>query len=220
MSTPLLAVVMGNIGAGKSTATELFAERIGGTPVWEPVASNPYLDLFYQDMARYAFPLQVYMLSHRLRAAVDAKHQPGIIWQDRCVREDRDIFAKSLHDQGLLTPDDWSTYNHIYDTMTPHFMEPDVFVYLRASVPTLRWRIAKRGRECERAIGDDYLAALNQNYELLAERIRDERRALLLTIEMDQIDLTCLPHADSTVARVREAVGARLLTHKLQEKRP
>lgn len=217
MQRPLLAVIMGNIGAGKSTATELFSKRIGGTPVWEPVAANPYLDLFYRDMERYAFPLQVYMLSHRLQAAVEAKGCPGIIWQDRCVREDRDIFARNLHQSNLISEDDWRTYNHIYDTMTPHFMEPDVFVYLRARVDTLQKRIAKRGRSCELGITDEYLHALNRNYNDLAESIYAERRSLLLVVDMDMTDLTIERQAEPVLARVREAVGARLLTHKLME---
>jgi deoxyadenosine/deoxycytidine kinase len=59
---------------------------------WQ-VVDNEYLADFYQNMAKYSFQLQVYLLNHRFR-----QHQE-IIWcgkgavQDRSIYEDA-IFAK------------------------------------------------------------------------------------------------------------------------------
>ncbi|MDA8426861.1 MAG: deoxynucleoside kinase, partial [Treponema sp.] len=57
-------VVAGNIGAGKSTLVGLLARRLGFDPYYEPVAENPFLQDFYQDMERWAFNSQVFFLAH------------------------------------------------------------------------------------------------------------------------------------------------------------
>ena len=59
--------IAGNIGAGKTTLTRLLAEHFGWEPHYEDVAHNPYLDDFYNDMARWSFNLQVYFLNNRLK---------------------------------------------------------------------------------------------------------------------------------------------------------
>jgi len=45
----------GNIGVGKTTFTELIAEKLGWIPYYESVADNPYLIDFYRDMSRWSF---------------------------------------------------------------------------------------------------------------------------------------------------------------------
>ena len=42
--------IAGNIGAGKTTLTELLAKHYGWQPHFEDVADNPYLDDFYANM--------------------------------------------------------------------------------------------------------------------------------------------------------------------------
>ena len=41
--------IAGNIGAGKSTLTQILSERYLLTPVYEAVDENPYLEDFYQE---------------------------------------------------------------------------------------------------------------------------------------------------------------------------
>ena len=44
--------IVGNIGAGKTTLTELLAKNYGWEPLYEAVDNNPYLEDFYSDMKR------------------------------------------------------------------------------------------------------------------------------------------------------------------------
>ena len=44
--------IAGNIGAGKTTLTNLLAKHYGWTPKFEPVDFNPYMEYFYKDMSR------------------------------------------------------------------------------------------------------------------------------------------------------------------------
>ena len=57
--------VAGNIGVGKTTFTEVVAEKFKWKPIYESVIDNPYLDDFYSDMDRWSFNLQIYFLNHR-----------------------------------------------------------------------------------------------------------------------------------------------------------
>ncbi len=158
-------VLAGNIGAGKSTLVGLLCDRLGYSPYYEPVSENPYLGDFYADMTRWAFHSQAYFLAHRVMAHRALMDDPRSVVQDRSVYEDAEVFARNLHLQGTMTERDWSTYRELYDTVTGLLPPPDLVIYLRASVPTLRARIARRGRDFESAIPDSYLEGLNVLYE-------------------------------------------------------
>jgi deoxyadenosine/deoxycytidine kinase len=57
--------IAGNIGAGKTSLTELLAKHYNWEPHYEDVIDNPYLDDFYNHMERWSFNLQVYFLKSR-----------------------------------------------------------------------------------------------------------------------------------------------------------
>ena len=52
--------IAGNIGAGKTSLTELLAKHYNWEPNFEDVIDNPYLDDFYTHMERWSFNLQIY----------------------------------------------------------------------------------------------------------------------------------------------------------------
>lgn len=57
--------IAGNIGAGKTTLTEILARHFGWDVHYENTENNPYLSDFYLDMKRWSFNLQVFFLSSR-----------------------------------------------------------------------------------------------------------------------------------------------------------
>jgi len=178
-------VLAGNIGAGKSTLVRLLSERLGFRPYYEPVAENPYLRDFYQDMRRWAFHSQVFFLSHRTRmhrALMDDAHS---VVQDRSLYEDAEVFARNLHEQGSMSDQDWETYRELYRTVAGLLPAPDLVVYIRASVPTLKARIAMRGREFESSIPEGYLDGLNRLYEAWIESFD---LAPVLVVPGDRLD--------------------------------
>lgn len=157
--------IAGNIGVGKSTLTQLLANRTGFEPVFEPHADNPYLADFYNDMGRWSFHSQIFFLTRRLRQHHELLNRPNSTLQDRSVYEDAEIFARNLHKQGSMSDRDWQSYHDLYQTLTAILPPPHLVVYLRASVETLQRRIGQRGRGYERGISAEYLQQLNQLYD-------------------------------------------------------
>jgi hypothetical protein len=158
-------VVAGNIGAGKSSLVRLLSERLRFRPYYEPVAENPYLEDFYKDMPAWAFHSQLFFLSYRLRSHRALMDDPHSVVQDRSLYEDAEVFARNLYDRGTMSERDWLTYFGLYETMAGLLPSPDLVVYIRASVETLKSRIAARGRGFEAAIPDEYLESLGSLYE-------------------------------------------------------
>ena len=178
-------VLAGNIGAGKSTLVRMMCDQLGWEPYFEPVMENPYIADFYQDMRKWAFHSQVFFLSYRARSHHALLDIPRPVVQDRSFYEDAEVFARALHAQGALSHRDWDTYCALYHTLTALLAPPDLVVYLRASVPTLRRRIAQRGRDFEARITDEYLGELNTFYE---EWIDGFRLAPVLVVPSDRLD--------------------------------
>jgi len=197
-------VLAGNIGAGKSTLVELLCRRLGWTPYFEPVAENPYLKDFYADMERWAFPSQVFFLMHRARSHRELSLDPGSVVQDRSLYEDAEVFARNLHLQGRMSDRDYGVYRELYRVFSSLLPAPDLVVYLRASVPTLRRRIVLRGRPFEQTIADSYLEGLNRLYE---QWIEGFALAPVLTLEADDTDVIDQPSdLERVVVRIEEAL--------------
>lgn len=191
-------VVAGNIGAGKSTLVGLLAEQLGFTPSFEPVLENPFLKDFYADMSRWAFHSQLFFLSHRAEMHRQLGTDLRSVVQDRSIYEDAEVFARNLHEQGLIGAREWEVYHNLYMTLTEILPPPSLVIYLRASVPTLKARIARRGRDFEAGIPDDYLENLNRLYE---DWISSFRLAPVLTIPGDELDFVAESRALHSIIR-------------------
>ena len=177
--------IVGNIGAGKTTLTEMLAKNYGFEPLFEAVDNNPYLEDFYSDMKRWSFNLQIYFLNSRFRQLVDIQKSERNIIQDRTIYEDAYIFAENLHDMGLMTTRDYENYEAIFKNITAFIKPPDLLVYLKASVPTLVNNIQRRGREYEIGIRLDYLSKLNDKYQ---KWIGGYKLGKLLILDKDKLD--------------------------------
>lgn len=161
---PKHIAIAGNIGAGKTTLTEMLSKHYKWIPQFEDVDHNPYLNDFYEDMPRWSFNLQIYFLNSRLKQLLEIQHGSETVIQDRTIYEDANIFAPNLHDMGLMGKRDFENYFTFFETLKSMVQPPDLLIYLKASVPTLVAQIQKRGREYEENIRLDYLKKLNDYY--------------------------------------------------------
>ncbi|MDX1592196.1 MAG: deoxynucleoside kinase [Balneolaceae bacterium] len=176
--------VAGNIGAGKSSLTGLLGKNFGWKTYYESVDNNPYLTDFYDDMRRWSFNLQIYFLSSRFRHQKEIQTAAVNLIQDRTIYEDVEIFAKNLHDMGLMSNRDYENYRSLFSEMVHYLQPPDLLIYLRAEVPTLVRQIQRRGRNYENTIRIEYLERLNSLYEDWIDRYEHEK----LIIDTDNLD--------------------------------
>lgn len=180
---PKHIAIAGNIGAGKTTLTQLLSKHYKWIPQFEDVDHNPYLNDFYEDMPRWSFNLQIYFLNSRLNQLLEIQQGTEIIIQDRTIYEDANIFAPNLHDMGLMAKRDFENYYTFFETLKRMVQPPDLLIYLKASVPTLVAQIQKRGREYEENIRLDYLKKLNEYYNKWIETYNE---GALLVIDVDK----------------------------------
>lgn len=178
--------IIGNIGAGKTTLTQMLGEYFKWEVMYEAVEGNPYLADFYQDMERWAFNLQIYFLNSRFAQVQKIRSATySTIIQDRTIYEDAFIFARNLHDSGVLTERDYQTYLLLFETIIKTVSQPDLLIYLKADIPKLVAQIRKRGREFESDISVEYLQNLNNYYEDFAKHYDHGK---IIEIDVNQMD--------------------------------
>ncbi|MDX1571297.1 MAG: deoxynucleoside kinase [Xanthomonadales bacterium] len=177
--------IAGNIGAGKSTLVEFLSDTYGVEPFYEPNEENPYLADFYADMDRWAFHSQLYFLSAKFRIHQDLDRLPGVVALDRTIFEDAEIFAAALHERGHIQEREWAIYRAFYESILDAIRPPDLMIYLRCSMRTLRKRIRLRGRGMESDIPLSYLKHLDRLYE---RWIENYTMSDLVILDSDRLD--------------------------------
>jgi deoxyadenosine/deoxycytidine kinase len=187
--------VAGNMGVGKTTMVQFLCDTYGFEPVYEPFTDNPYLDDFYSDMKKWAFHSQLYFLSHKFRLHMELNQQQKIIIQDRTIYEDAEIFCTNLYRSRKIKKREYETYIELYETMRRALQPPDLMIYLRCSVRSIRKRIKMRGRDSEQDIPTRYIRNLNrlyedwiQRYDLSPVLIWDSERMDYITDIVDRIE--------------------------------
>jgi deoxyadenosine/deoxycytidine kinase len=161
---PIVIIIEGQIGVGKTTMGELLERELGVTLYRELQRPETLslLDSFYADQGRWAFTLQIHFLNERFRMIKQIRDAGGGAL-DRSIYGDR-IFADVLHEDGQMSEEEYVTYTTLLDNMLEHVQPPDILVYLDCTVDTALSRIKKRNRGLESGIPRDYLERLNQRY--------------------------------------------------------
>ena len=199
----MYVAIAGNIGSGKTTLTEILTKRYGAKAYYEST-DNPYIGDFYNNMSRWAFQLQISFLGSRIRQTMDMLTAgEENVFQDRTIYEDAHIFASNLQEMGLMTSRDFATYMRIFDLTTNLIPEPDVLIYLRASIPTLVAQIKHRGRDYEMNIDETYLSRLNEKYEYW---INNVYKGKVLIIDKDKDDFVADESVVDTICERLEAM--------------
>ena len=123
-----MIIVDAVVGAGKTSLMEILSEEMGLQVFPEPLTGK-MLPLFYEDMKKYAFPLQVDFLNKRFRLIKDAQKLDGAI-MDRSIYGDV-IFAKMLHEQGNMSAAELECYLDLFANMMEHLPTPELVIYLK-----------------------------------------------------------------------------------------
>jgi deoxyadenosine/deoxycytidine kinase len=186
----IFIAVAGNIGTGKTTLAQMLSKRFNWNAHFESVSDNPYLADFYADMSRWSFPLQIFFLNNRFRAHQKISQGTHSAIQDRSIYEDANIFARNLYETGHMEERDYRNYLELYGSMCQFLNPPDLIIYLRKSLPRLKEQIAKRGRDYEKNIPEEYLSNLSRYYD---EWMAQYDLGKKLIIDSDHLDFVANP---------------------------
>ncbi|WP_232699263.1 deoxynucleoside kinase [Brevibacillus daliensis] len=202
-----IITIAGTVGVGKSTFTKALADLLGFRVSYEKVDNNPYLNLFYDDLSRWGFHLQIYFLAERFKEQKRIFEYGGGFVQDRSIYEDTGIFAKNLHDQGHMTDEDYETYTQLFEAMvmTPYFPHPDVLIYLEGSFDDIVTRVKERGRPMEQQTPVSYWDDLYTRYE---NWINNFTSCPVLRVNINEYDvLDDLQSVEVVLARLADKIN-------------
>ena len=176
-------VVEGNIGAGKTTLATKIAEQFNAHLVLEGFADNPFLPKFYNDPAKYSFPLELSFLADRYRQLKEEVVEPDLFKSFTIADY---YFMKSLvFASSTLSGDEFNLYRQIFYIIYSGLPKPDLYVYLHLKPERLLQNIKKRGRIYEKSITFDYLRKIQDSYFTFFKQNPDNK---YLVIDINEID--------------------------------
>ena len=154
--------VEGNIGAGKTTLSQLLSQHYNAKLMLEEFAENPFLTKFYENPKQYAFPLELFFLAERFKQQQDLIKTADLF---QSVTISDYLFTKCLLFAKVNLPEEeYKLYHKMYDVFSQQLTQPDVLIYLHAPVNKLQSNIKKRNRKFEQSIPDEYLFKLQETY--------------------------------------------------------
>jgi len=162
---PTFLAIAGNIGAGKTSLAKKLSNHLNWELFEEPFQANPYLELFYQDMKKWAFHTETSFLSHRLMSHIEILNKKTNIIQDRCIYEGAEVFVRNLYETGHLSKIDWNTYNHLYNNLIKTISPPDIVIYIKSTAERCMKNIQRRGRDLDKNVDPKYIADLGNIYD-------------------------------------------------------
>jgi deoxyadenosine/deoxycytidine kinase len=193
--------VDGPIGVGKTSLAQALARELGAQIILEEVDDNPFLERFYEEPDKHAFPLQLYFLLTRYSQQRELK-QRDLFAQatvtDYLFGKDR-IFA-NLN----LAPDELKLYERIFALLDSNLVKPDLVVYMRAGVDVLAQRLRRRNRDFERNISYEYLERVSAAYR---DFFFYYDEAPLLVLDTSEIDFIANPEDLADLLREIDRAG-------------
>ncbi|QBA63347.1 2-amino-4-hydroxy-6-hydroxymethyldihydropteridine diphosphokinase [Muriicola soli] len=154
--------IEGNIGAGKTTLAQKISEDYKAKLVLERFADNPFLPKFYEDQARYAFPLEMSFMADRYQQFTEDTTQFDLF--KKFMVSDYDVYKSLIFAKITLQPDEYLLYRKVFGLMYREVRKPNLYIYLYQTTERLLDNIRKRGRTYEQQIEPDYLEKINKGY--------------------------------------------------------
>tara|TARA_B110000503_G_scaffold118789_1_gene180020 strand:- start:360 stop:1484 length:1125 start_codon:yes stop_codon:yes gene_type:complete len=175
--------IEGNIGAGKTSLSNLISCDFNAKIILERFAENPFLPKFYEDKDRFAFPLEMSFLADRYQQLSDDLAQLDLF--KNLIVSDYYIFKSLIFAQITLQKDEYLLYRKMFDLMYKEITKPDLYVYLYQNTDRLLENIKNRGREYEQNIEAGYLQKIHDGYKSFISTQQDLN---VLIIDVSEID--------------------------------
>jgi deoxyguanosine kinase len=181
-------VIEGNIGAGKTTLTQMIGEKFQAKLVLEQFADNPFLPKFYENQKQYSFPLEMAFLAERYNQ-LNRELSHYNLFSPFTISDY--YFMKSLiFAQNTLQTDEYNLYRQFFTIIYDKMPKPDLYVYLHKDTDLLLKNIALRGRSFETYITREYLEKIAQGY---FSYFRQQNDFPVLVIDTNRLDFVNQP---------------------------
>ena len=202
MKKPFMAIE-GPIGVGKSSLAHKLSQSYHFYEAKEIVGENPYLSDFYTDISKWSFQTEMFFLCHRYKAyQYLAEYDGGIV-------SDYHIYKNKIFARNTLNDKEYDKFSRIYDILTEDLISPDFTVILDADLSILKARIAKRDRDFEANIQDDYLLKLKEDYANYYQSLKNDGHHVLW-IDTTKIDFVENPDDYAYVLeQINELIGGK-----------
>src|SRR6202451_4000521 len=131
--------IEGNIGAGKTTLAHLLAKHFNARLILEQFADNPFLAKFYENPQQFAFPLELFFMAERYKQLKELVHTKDMF---QSITVSDYLFTKCLLFAKVNLPDEeFLLYQKLFDIIYQQLVQPDIIIYLHASVSKLQKNI-------------------------------------------------------------------------------
>lgn len=202
--------VEGPIGVGKTSLANRLADYYNYPLLCEMYEENPFLARFYENIEEWSFQTEMFFLSTRYKQLEDITRTH--IDQHHPVVADYHIFKNLIFSKMTLSEQQYEKYHAIYNILVANMPQPNVVVYLRASLDTLVHRVTQRGRGFEKTMSHDYLRALSADYDhFIREFQLAHPEVRVLIFNGDEIDFV---NRDADFHFITEQLDKVLLPYK------
>ncbi|MBA9029364.1 deoxynucleoside kinase [Peribacillus huizhouensis] len=186
INTPFITVE-GPIGVGKTSLAKAISEHFKFALLKEIVDENPFLGKFYENIDEWSFQTEMFFLCNRYKQLEDI--EMNFLANNQAVVADYHIFKNLIFAQRTLKNRQYEKYLNIFNILTADMPNPNMVVYLDASLETLLKRIGKRGRDFEKNISPIYLEQLTIDYQHFMATFEEQHPDIpVLRFSGDEID--------------------------------
>ncbi len=195
--TATLISIIGPPAAGKTTLAEWLAEALPAKLIREDYAGNPFLADSYAGQEQAQLPGQLYFLMSRVeQLAISSWPESGVFVSDYGFCQDR-IYARAR-----LSEDDFRLYSRVAKRLEGLVHPPDIVIHLDASEDALLERIARRGRDFEKAMTREFLAAMRDEYN----KFEAQAGCPIIAIDTEQTNMMDDPKRRAVLAELVQKI--------------
>lgn len=153
--------IEGNIGAGKTSLTDLFKlAHPEYNVIYEEFEENVFLPKFYKEPEKYALALELSFLAARYNQL--SKQFENKL--NKLTIADYFIDKSYIFARKTLADDEFKLYSQLFCILKHQLPEPDIILFLYSGTQRLLNNIKKRGRNYEQDIPAEYLNKITDSY--------------------------------------------------------
>jgi deoxyguanosine kinase len=181
--------IEGNIGAGKTSLATRISGEFNARLILEQFEENTFLPKFYENPAKYAFPLELAFLAERYQQLKDQLSTQDMF--KTFTVADYFIYKSLIFASRNLSGDELTLYTRLFNIIEGVLPKPELLVYLYLNLDNLIRNIHDRGRVYEQNIQFEYLEKIQQGY---LDFLRQQNKMRVLIIDTNQLDFVNRPN--------------------------